>query len=65
MRVAAATQEFDGARGRLAAERQALAADSAECDAAQAQVDPMRSMHCVSQLCQGARGVALTGGDST
>jgi hypothetical protein len=65
VRVAATAQEFDGARERLAAERQALAADSAECDAAQAQVDPMRSMRCVSQLCQGARGVALTGGDST
>jgi hypothetical protein len=40
VRVAAATLEFDGARERLAAERQALAADSAECDAAQAQVVP-------------------------
>ena len=48
VRVAAATQEFDGARERLTAERQALAADSAECDAAQAQVGVMRSVLCMS-----------------
>lgn len=58
MRVAAATQEFDRARERLAAERQALAADSTECEAAQAQVDRMCSMYCVLQLCQHARGLA-------